>query len=133
MAITIEESLCNDALDLIGPAIDAGSSNGVIQIRSGSMPLLTSDPDAGSLLAELDMSEPSMLAAASKAVAADTISPGTVIADGTATHFRVKDSNGVVVLQGTVGTSAADMILNTTTFTSGGQCQINSFTLTLGA
>lgn len=132
MSVTIAESVCNAALDLIGPAIDAGPAEGVIEIRTGPPPANTAAADTGTLLSTLTFSDPSMNAASGREVEADTISPGNIVADGVAAHFRVKTSTGTVVLQGTVGTSGTDMILNTTTFTDGGVCTINSFVISLG-
>ncbi len=59
---------------------------------------------------------------------AHAITPdASVNADGTAAHFRVKNSDGVVVLQGTVGTSGADINFNSVAFVAGGSCAISSF------
>lgn len=52
---------------------------------------------------------------------------------GTATHFRILNAAGsTTYLQGTVGTSGTDIILASTSITTGGTITINTFTLTAG-
>lgn len=53
-------------------------------------------------------------------------------ATGTATFFRIYQNNGTtVVAQGTVGTSSADLVLNTVALTSGVNVTITSGTITM--
>lgn len=53
-------------------------------------------------------------------------------ATGTATFFRVLKSDGTTVIcQGSVGTSSADLILNTTSITLGSTVSITSATIDL--
>lgn len=53
-------------------------------------------------------------------------------ATGTADYFRIlTQSGGTVVFQGTVATSSADMIINTTSITSGSTVSISSATITV--
>lgn len=52
----------------------------------------------------------------------------TCAATGTASFFRTTTSGGTVIDQGSVGTSAADAIVNTTAFTSGSTISITSRT-----
>ena len=52
-------------------------------------------------------------------------------ASGTAGHFRVKNGSSVVIMQGTCGTSSADLIMNTTTITAGDTVAITSLKATL--
>lgn len=56
------------------------------------------------------------------------IASATAAATGTASFFRTTTSGGTVIDQGTVGTSAADAIVNTTAFTSGSTISITSRT-----
>lgn len=52
---------------------------------------------------------------------------------GTAGHFRIYDSGGSTChIQGTVGTSGTDMIVDSVSFTAGQTFTINTFTLTDG-
>jgi len=57
------------------------------------------------------------------ATASDTSATGNASA---VTHFRLIGGDAGVVLQGTVGTSGADLNLNTTTISAGAQVDITS-------
>lgn len=59
------------------------------------------------------------------------IASATAAATGTASFFRTTTSGGTVIDQGTVGTSAADAIVNTTAFTAGSTISITSRTVDL--
>lgn len=60
------------------------------------------------------------------------ISSATAAATGTASFFRTLKSDGTTVVdQGSVGTSAADAIVNTTAFTSGSTISVTSRTVDL--
>jgi hypothetical protein len=61
----------------------------------------------------------------------NAITSGTAVATGTATWFREVKSDGTTfVMDGTVGTSGADINLNSTSIVSGGTVAISSFTIT---
>lgn len=55
----------------------------------------------------------------------------TASATGTATFFRLISGGGNVVLQGTCGTSDADMIMSTTSIVTGENVTLNSMTFTV--
>jgi hypothetical protein len=55
------------------------------------------------------------------------------LATGTAGYWRVYKSDGTTcVIQGSVGTSGADLNLNTLSLVTGGPVQVNSWTFTEG-
>ena len=59
-----------------------------------------------------------------------TVSPNTAVAAGTATFFRITKSDGTtVVMDGSVGTSGADLNLNTTTINLNDTVSITSGTI----
>jgi len=59
-----------------------------------------------------------------------TVTSGTAVASSTATFFRIVKSDGTtVVMDGSVGTSGADMNLNTTTIASGQTVSISAGTI----
>ena len=59
-----------------------------------------------------------------------TVTDGTAVATGTATWFRItKSDNSTVVMDGSVGTSGADMNLNSTSIASGQTVAITSGTI----
>lgn len=58
------------------------------------------------------------------------VSNGTAVATGTATFFRItKSDNSTVVMDGTVGTSGADMNFNTVSIVTGDTVAISSGTI----
>lgn len=124
-------------LDALTTQLDAGTA-AVINIYSGTAP---ADADAAlsgnTLLAQLTYSATSYPAATDLApgarVTANAITGDTSAdATGTATFFRELTQNaGTVVNQGTVGASAADLILNTTAITAGSAVNVTAATKTL--
>jgi hypothetical protein len=60
---------------------------------------------------------------------ANSITSGTAVATGTASFFAMCESGGSVVGTGVVGTSGADLNLNTTSIVTGAPVSVSSFTL----
>lgn len=127
-------------LDAILAKLNVGGVAGTIQIFSGAMPATAETADSGTKLSTLTFSVTSfagstdpgstgLATATANSITSDSNAIGS--ASVTAGYFRAKDKNGVVVLQGTCGTSAADMILNTTTIPAGSQVSITSYVVTL--
>jgi hypothetical protein len=124
-------------LDAILAKLNVGGTAGTIQIFTGTMPASTETADSGTKLSTLTLSVTAFAAsvdnsdgtakATANAIANDT----NAAASGTAGYFRGKDSAGSVVIQGTVGTASADMILNTTSIVSGATVSITSYTVQL--
>lgn len=138
LTLTVTNSVAQGMLTSVKTAIDAGTA-AVIQIYTGSQP---TDADtavgAQTLLATLTMN-----ATAFGAVGDDT--PGAIMtaasitadssadATGTAAWFRMlTQSGGTTILDGSVGTSGADINFNTVSFTSGSQIEITSMTMFIG-
>lgn len=114
------------------------TATALIQIRTGALEATTLTADAGTLLSTLTMNATPFPAATSttsnglatataNAIASDTNAAGT----GTAGHFRLKNGSSVVIVQGTCGTSSADLIMNTTSITAGDTVACSSFLITL--
>lgn len=62
-----------------------------------------------------------------------TINSGTAVASGTAGFFRIVKSDGTtVVMDGSIGTSSADLVLNTTTIATNDTVAISSGTIVRG-
>ena len=62
-----------------------------------------------------------------------TINNGTAVASGTASFFRIVKSDGTtVIMDGSVGTSSADLVLNTTTIATNDTVAITSGTIVRG-
>lgn len=133
MATRITTANRNVACDAIVDSVDGGPAAGTCEIRSGAQPASANDVDAGTLLATFTLADPAFGAAASGVATAAAIANTTGSAAGTAGHFRVKTSAGTVCWDGSVGTSGADLNLNTTTISVGVTVSITSWTVTMPA
>lgn len=113
-------------------AMTALMNSGILRIYSGTKPASVSAAITGTLLAELTLNSTAFGAAASGVATANAITGDTSAnATGTATHFRIFASNGTTaIMDGTVGTSASDLVVNTTSFVSGAAVDITSLTVT---
>lgn len=110
---------------------DVGS-NGLLRIYSGTQP---AGPGTAittqTLLAELACSATFAAAASGGVLTASAISSDSAAnASGTATWYRLCTSGGTGVVDGTVGTTSSDLVLNTTSIVSGGPVAVTSFTYT---
>lgn len=125
------------ALNALLAVLNTGGA-GHIKIFTGSMPATTETADSGTLLSTLTLSATAFANATdpgstglATAVANAITSDTNAAATGTAGYFRAYNGSGVCVVQGTVGTSAADMILNTVSIVAGATVAITSWTVTL--
>ena len=125
-------------LDTMVDLIDTGTAP-VINIYDSTVPA-DADTALGAqvLLAQLAMNGTAAFGAAADdtpgaiATAAAITDDSSANATGTATFFRVLiDNASTVRFQGTVGTATSDLILNTTSITSGSTVSITSFTILL--
>tara|TARA_R110002072_G_scaffold273239_5_gene433977 strand:+ start:12296 stop:12697 length:402 start_codon:yes stop_codon:yes gene_type:complete len=131
MALGYLTALRNNMLDEITALVDAGTGAGKIRIYDGSRP--ATGGTATTLLAELTFSDPSSGAAAAGALTASAITDdSSANATGTATWFRVVDSNNVFVYDGDVGTSGSDLNLDSVSITTGQTVSISSWVITEG-
>ncbi len=131
MAIAYSTTLRNTQLDAIDTAVNAGTGAGLLRIYDGTRP--ATGGTATTLLAELTMSDPAFGAAAAGVLTASAITSDTSAnATGTATWFRLVDSDANFVVDGDVGTSGSDLNLNTTAIVTGGTVQVTSFVITGG-
>ncbi len=123
---TMPTALRNSVCDLVVDSADAGSGAATIEVRTGST------PGAGTLLLTWTLNDPAFGSAATgaAALAVGSTIQSTAVATGTAGHARLKDSNGTVVLELTVGTSGADVILSSLSITNGVAYQLTSGTVT---
>lgn len=126
------------ALDSLLAKLNVGGVAGHIKIFTGVMPATCEAADTGTLLATLTLSvtafpastdpgSTGLATATANAITSDTNAAATA----TAGYFRAYDSAGVCIVQGTVGTSAADLILNTTSIVAGATVAITSWVVTL--
>lgn len=124
----------NAACDAIVDLVDGGAGAGYIEIRTGAPPANCAAADSGTLLATLPMSDPAFGAAvAGVATAAAITSDTNADNSGTAAHFRIKDSDGTVIAQGTAGEAAdtPNLVFDNKTIVAGGTVAISSLTVTV--
>lgn len=113
-------------------AVCALLNGGTIQVRSGTQPANANAAATGTLLVTLTFSATAFAAASSAGVAtANAIGAANAVAAGTASWFRAFKSDGTTaVWDGSVGTSAADLILSSVALVAGGNVAVSSFTYT---
>lgn len=131
MTISYSTALKNNRLDEVTTAIDGGAGAGLFRIYDGTQPATCGS--VTTLLAELTMSDPSAAAASGGVLTMSSITDdSSANATGTATWFRVVDSTGTCVMDGTAGTSGTDLVLNSASISSGQNVSVTSFTITHG-
>ncbi len=131
MALAYNATLRNAQLDEITTAIDAGAGAGLLRIYDGTRP--ATGGTATTLLAELTLSDPSSAAASGGVLTFNSITSDTSAnATGTATWFRIVDSNATFVMDGDVGTSGSDINFDSVSFVTGGTVAVSSLTITAG-
>ena len=136
MALTfqISNAAAQAMLTALGNQIDAGTQ-AVINIYSGTQPDDVETAASGTLLAELlcnatAFSGISDTNPGARATFAAITPDSSANNSGTAGYFRIfTQTGGTAVCQGSVGTSGADLNLNTTSITAGSQVSITSATI----
>jgi hypothetical protein len=107
-------------------------NSGFLRIYSGTQPANADAALSGNtLLAELTFGATAFGASVNGVATANAITQdSSANATGTATFFRAFKSDGTTaVLDGTVGTSGADLNLNSTSIVSGGAVSVASMTV----
>lgn len=129
MALQYSTAVRNAKLDAIESTI---GTSAVLKIFDGTKPANCAAADAGTVLATLSLPSDWMAAASAGAKAkSGTWQDTSADNSGTADYFRIYASDGTTCgIQGTVATSAADMIVDSVTFTAGQAFTISSFTIT---
>jgi hypothetical protein len=132
--MALDTQLSNSAVNAEGDALALLLNNGYLRLYSGTKPATADTALSGNtLLAELRFG-----ATAFGATAAGVMTANAITADssadnsGTATWFRALKSDGTTaVLDGTVGTSGANLNIATTTITAAQTVSCSAFTHTL--
>lgn len=131
MTLGLNTALRNTRANAIKTDIDKGGAAGFRRLYDGVRP--ATGGTATTLLAELTHSFPSAPSASGGILTQNAITADpSANASGTATWFRDVDSTGAFVQDGSVGTAAADYILNTVTITAGVQVSCTSSVFTEG-
>jgi len=132
MTIQLSDDVRNARLDAIETVI---GTTPLLDIRSGAQPADCAAADSGTEIEHMTLPSDWLAAAASGAKAKAGTWSGTADADGTAAHFRIKDSGDAECdLQGSITATSGggDMELDNTSITSGQTVTITTFTLTDG-
>lgn len=131
MALT--PKLSNAAANAAVDAVAALLNNGYLRIYDGAQPT-DADTALGAqvLLAELRFNATAFAGAVAGAAAANALTAdSSANATGTASWFRALKSDGTtVVFDGSVGTSGANLNLNSTAIQSGAAVSVSAFTYT---
>lgn len=129
MALSLTNAAANAlATDLI---TDIGASAKIL-IYAGTPPANAGAAlGSNTLLATLTGANPFGTASNGVITAGTITDDSSADADGTASFFRLATSGDTVLAQGTVGTSGADLNLNSTSIVTGGIVRITSLTITI--
>jgi hypothetical protein len=130
MALQFSTAVRNAMLDAIETAI---GTTAVLKIKTGSAPATCATADSGTVLASITLASDWASAASSgtKSLSSLPVTDASADATGTAAHFRLYASDGTTChCQGTVGTSATDLIVDSVSFTAAQAFNITSWTWT---
>lgn len=130
MALQFSVSTRNGMLDAIETAI---GTSAVLKIRTGAAPANCGTADSGTVLATINLASDWAAAASggTKAFSGLPVSDTSADATGTAAHFRLYASDGTTChMQGTVGTSGTDLIVDSVSFTAGQTFNVTAWTMT---
>lgn len=126
MAVTYSNTAKTNRMTAVRDTIDGGTGAGVLQIGTTGM---------ATVLAEFTLNDPSGTVSGSVLTFSGFPKSDTSAnATGTAAAARIRDSSGNdVITQLTVGTSAADIILDSVSITAGQTVTLNSASITHAA
>lgn len=128
MALGLSTAARNALLDSLNSVI---GTSGLLRIYDGSRP--ATGGTATTLLAELALSSTALASASSASAAFNSITnDSSANATGTATWFRIVTSGGTHVIDGSVGTSGADLNFNTVSFVAGATIAVSSLSISAG-
>ncbi len=117
------------ARNAAGTALTDLLGSGSIEIRTGTSPGVDSAA-TGTLLATLPLSATAFGTWAAGSATANAITQdASADATGTAGYFRALNSGSGAVIDGDVGTSGTDMILNSVAITAGATVDVTSWVI----
>lgn len=130
MALQFSTACLNGRANAITTAVGNG---GFLEIFTGAAPASCGTATSGTKLCSLPLGTPFAAGAGGGAISPTLPTTQNALASGTAGYWRIFQSDDATcVLQGSVGTSGADLNLNTLALVSGGPVQITAFTITEG-
>lgn len=127
MALQYSIPVNNARLDAIETTIGASAK---LRIYTGSAPANTAAAATGTLLIEIALPSDWMNAASATSKTKLGTWSGTASGTGLGGYFRIVDNAGTTTgIQGTVGTSGTEMILDNNNIATSQTVTVNSFTL----
>jgi hypothetical protein len=132
MALQYSDPIRNGQLDQVESVTGTAP---LLTIRTGAPPANCAAANAGTVLATINLPTDWMAAASggTKTILGGPWTDSSADAAGTAGHFRIHNTAGTVChIQGTVGTTGTDMIVDNTVFAVGQSFSISTFSLTAG-
>lgn len=134
MTTRISVAARNAAVDAIRLLVDGGPAAGTIQLRTGAQPATPATAATGTLLGTWTLEDPAWGAPSVGVSTLDTTPVLTTlaVAAGTAGWWRMMDSTGVAVIDGTAGGtgSGAQMILDNPVIAAGQTLNLTAGTMT---
>jgi hypothetical protein len=134
LATRISTASRNAAANAIAALPDLGPGAGTVKVYTGSQPATGDAAETGTLLATFTLADPAFGSASSGVVSANSTPRNTTgVADGTAGWFRMEDSTGANILDGSVTATGGggQMELNTTTISTGVSVSLTALTVTM--
>lgn len=129
MALQFSTTLRNALLEAIESSLGTAAK---VRVLTGTQPATCATAESGSLLAAWTLASDWSAAASggTKSLSSTPLST-TAGATGTAGYFRLTDNAGTTChMQGSVGTSGTDLIIDNASITNGQTVQITSWTWT---
>ncbi|MGI9451947.1 MAG: hypothetical protein ACR2QH_15095 [Geminicoccaceae bacterium] len=136
MTVLVYNASAEAGANAIANKADDGAGAGSIEIRSGTRPAVNGAL-TGTLLVDIVLGDPAFGVAAGNGVRALKTANGLPIvianaaATGTAGYGALVDSNGVVILTGTVGVGTGDFQLQSLSITINQEVTLTAFTFEL--
>lgn len=133
MTIKYSHAVNNARLAAIESTIAPTNTNAVLRIYGGSLPANTTDAAGSTHLVSIPLNDPWLAAPVNGVMAKSGTWSAAATLAGTATFFRILDASATNVgIQGTCGTSGADMILDNVSIANTQVVTVNSFQITAG-
>ncbi|CAK1277505.1 Uncharacterised protein [Burkholderia pseudomallei] len=129
MTMGFSTAVRNAMLDAI--TTQAGAS-ALLSIYSGTRPATGGALSGNTLLAQLTCNATFAPASSGGVLTLNSIASATAAATGTAVWARLTTSGGTFIADFSVGTSGTEIIIGTTSITSGATVSVSSATITAG-
>lgn len=135
MAVRLSTAARNASTNGVVLLVDAGPAAGTLKIYTGAQPATADTAETGTLLATVVLTDPAFGASATGTASAGDPPAVNPVATGTAGWFRIEDSTGANVLDGSVTATGGggDLQLSNVSLAPGISTDITSLTYTTPA